>query len=103
MPTSADAFCLPATYTADPGSSPTRIVASPGRSPNCSANCSTSCATVLRTSAAIALPSMICAAMRSTLSELGDRRVLRHELALAAVAGKAYDDDSAGFDRGHDA
>src|SRR3954453_20848253 len=36
-------------------------------------------------------------------SALLDRRVLRHELALAAVRGEAHDDDAAGLEADHDA
>src|SRR3954449_11958760 len=115
MPTSALAFCLPPTYTALAGSSPTRIVASPGDRPCSSVNAFTCSATCARTRAATALPSMIWAAMEAgTLpprrgctpaaeSALADRRVLGHELALGAVAREAYDDDPAGLDARHDA
>src|SRR3954470_22352352 len=82
------------------GSSPTRIVASPGRRPVRATNASTSRATSSRTRAATALPSMIVATAR-TLA-LGDRRVLGHELALGAVGREPHHDDAAGLGRRHD-
>ena len=63
MPTSWVAFCLPPTYTADAGSSPTSTVASPGGSLPACVHAATSAATSRRTSSAIALPSMIVAPM----------------------------------------
>ena len=59
MPTSCVAFCLPPTYTAEAGSSPTSTVASPGGSLPAATHAATSAATSRRTSSAIALPSMI--------------------------------------------
>src|SRR4051794_18108944 len=115
------------------GSSPTRIVASPGGRPVRPVKASTSRARSARTRAAIALPSMIVAialagyvtgrvgrrslsrAVRppgtggmppgaSTISALlGDRRVLGHELALAAVTGEPHDDHAARLRADHDA
>src|SRR6478609_1242728 len=58
MPTSAHAFCLPPTYTAEAGSSPTRTVARPGASFPAATHSATSSRISLRTSLAMALPSM---------------------------------------------
>ncbi len=57
MPTSAESSRFIRTYTAEAGSSPTRIVARPG----VRSSCSTSAFTSARTLAATALPSMIWA------------------------------------------
>src|SRR5215212_5474248 len=85
------------------GSSPTRIVASPGARPYSATNASTSAATSARTRAATALPSMIWAATALILRPaFCDWRVARHELALRAVGGEAHDDDVR-LDRCHDA
>src|SRR6478672_2866943 len=128
MPTSAHARCLPLTYTADAGSSPTSTVASPGTRPVRSRNTSTCSATSARTRAAIALPSMMLALTAWILrvgpaprrragrwsastrarpsaaaSTAADRRVLGHQLALGAVAGEAHDDHAVRLDARHDA
>src|SRR5882672_7011765 len=127
MPTSAHARCLPLTYTADAGSSPTSTVASPGTRPVRSRNASTCWATSARTRAAIALPSMMLAltawilrvgpapwrragrgstATRVRPSEgastAADGRVLGHQLALGAVAGEPHDDHAVRLDARHD-
>ena len=60
MPTSAESSRFMRTYTAEAGSSPTRIVASPGFV----SRAATSAATSALTRAATALPSMIVAVTR---------------------------------------
>ena len=62
-------------------------------------------ATSARTRAATALPSMIRRCHRAAILRvaLRDRRVLGHQLALAAVGGEAHDDHAAGLDARHDA
>src|SRR5580700_6590165 len=108
MPASAHALRLFATYTADAGSSPTRIVARPGARPVRSRNSATSRATSARTRAATSLPSMIVALMRSgTLKDRGalalcDRREIRDHLALGVILAEPDHDDPAGFEPGHD-
>ncbi len=61
MPASPLALCLPATYTAEAGSSPTMIVARPGGRPCSAADASASSLTCARRRAATARPSMIVA------------------------------------------
>src|ERR1035437_8896772 len=97
MPACARARVLAATYTTEPGSSPTSTVARPGVRPVRSVNARTSSATCSRTRAATALPSMIVADIGRTLIASADRRVLGHQLALRAVCGEAHDDHAAGL------
>src|SRR5438445_10470562 len=84
----------------DAGSSPTSTVASPGGTPVSAVSAATSRATSARTSWAIALPSMIVAAISLPP---GDGGVGGHQLALGAVGGEAHDDDAPGLDPGHHA
>src|SRR5918998_2900551 len=97
---------------AEAGSSPTSTVASPGFT----WSSATSRATCSFTRAATALPSMItarqptyptpCAAGRAGcfgLAALLERRVVRHELALRAVAGEAHHHQAAGLHAHHHA
>ena len=89
IPTSAQSRCLPATYARLPGSSPTRIVPSPGTTP-CSASFATRTFNSSLIAAAVALPSRICAvtppesAMRR---QSGDRQAITIGARPGAHAG----------------
>src|ERR1019366_2625031 len=105
IPTSRHARCLPPTYTAEAGSSPTSTVARPGARPVSAVKASTSLATSARTRAAIALPSIRVALMAQMLwvgagkarlrSTSADRRVLGHQLAFRSISREAHHDHAA--------
>ena len=85
IPTSAHAFCLPPTYTAEAGSSPTSTVASPGRGLPAATQASTSSRTSERTCWAIALPSISVALM----SARDDSARVKSRACSAAAPGRA--------------
>src|SRR5690606_17391537 len=64
MPTSAQSLCLPPTYHREPGSSPTRIVPSPGTTP-CSRRRAIRALSSSLIAAAVALPSSLRAVTTS--------------------------------------
>src|SRR3954447_26454555 len=86
MPTSAHALRLAATYTADAGSSPIRIVASPGVRQHCDANPRTSAATAASTLAASVLPS------RTWVSADDSAVAMSHHTVLAVPLHRASED-----------
>src|SRR5919108_4685665 len=102
MPTSAESSRFIRTYMADAGSSPTRIVASPGFR----AMAPTPRATRSRTRAATALPSMTRALTvpqrfaATRPSSLLEGRIVGHQLAFAPVAREPHHNESAGLHPG---
>src|SRR6202012_5836523 len=96
MPTCAQSRCLPATYECDPGSSPTRIVPSPGTIP-CAASAATRSFRSALTAAAVALPSRICAVtlLYPSVVEVPDTREVQRDTRRSRRFDHAFVPDGA--------